>query len=346
MYDRVYGALLGAAIGDAMGAATEARTPEQIISIFGHPVTTFEKPPMDAIGAGSEAGQVTDDFSCAYFLASHIVKNQGVISQKVAENAIVDWSDHEVFYTRFAGPSTRRAVAKMKGTPYAESTDFVNYPSWATNGSAMRITPIGLFNPGNIDQAIKDAVTVTLPTHANQLSVSGACAAAAAISRALEPGADVYEIIRAGLYGAEEGERLGKQVGTIVPGASVVRRMKLAVEIGFSLMPTEKKIAEIADRIGSGLHISEAVPAAFGLFAAFAGDPMGAITGAVNIGYDTDTVATIAGGICGAFKGKNAFPEGYSDVIDQMNGFDLDKLARDILETNQLYRDGGKGLIC
>ncbi|KUO72840.1 MAG: hypothetical protein APF81_00695 [Desulfosporosinus sp. BRH_c37] len=56
MYDKILGGLLGGAVGDAMGAATEARTTEQIIQIFGHEVTDFEKPPADAIGAGSERG--------------------------------------------------------------------------------------------------------------------------------------------------------------------------------------------------------------------------------------------------------------------------------------------------
>lgn len=56
MYDKILGGLLGGAVGDAMGAATEARTTEQIIQIFGHEVTDFEKPPADTIDAGSERG--------------------------------------------------------------------------------------------------------------------------------------------------------------------------------------------------------------------------------------------------------------------------------------------------
>lgn len=341
LYDKVYGALLAAAVGDAMGAATEARTTEQIIRVFGHRVETFEKPPADAIGAGSEAGQVTDDFSCAYFITKHIIGNKGQITRKIVEQAIVDWSEHEVFYTRFAGPSTRRAVAGFKGKPFAESTDFVNYPSWATNGSAMRISPVGLFNPGNIDQAIEDAVTVTLPTHANHLSISGACAVAAAVSCALCKNADLYDVIHAGLYGAERGEKLGREVCTVVPGASVVKRMAEAIRIGTSSLRTEEKVTRIGGCIGTGLHIAEAVPAAFGLLTAHNADPMATIIAGVNIGYDTDTVSTIAGGICGALKGRETLPAGYGEIIDRMNDMDLHSLASGILETNRLYRNGG-----
>ena len=48
----------------------------------------------------------------------------------------------------------------------------------ATNGAAMKISPIGLLNAGNIDQAIRDAITVTMVTHDNYLALSGACAVA------------------------------------------------------------------------------------------------------------------------------------------------------------------------
>lgn len=341
LYDKVYGALLSAAVGDAMGAATEARTTAQIVKVFGHRVETFEKPPADAIGAGNEAGQLTDDFSCAYFLSKHIIAHKGLITREIVEQAIVDWSEHDVFYTRFAGPSTRRAVARFKGKQYPESTDFVNYPSWATNGSAMRISPIGLFNPGNIDQAIHDAVTVTLTTHANHLSVSGACAVAASVSCALRENADLYDVIHAGLYGAEQGERIGREICTVVPGASVVRRMEEAIRIGTSSLATEEKVTRIGGCIGTGLHIAEAVPAAFGLLTAHNADPMSTIIAGVNIGYDTDTVSTIAGGICGALMGSTGIPQGYGDVIDRMNDMDLHALAAGILETNRLYRNGG-----
>lgn len=341
LYDKVYGALLSAAVGDAMGAATEARTTAQIEKVFGHRVETFEKPPADAIGAGNEAGQLTDDFSCAYFLAKHIIDHKGQITREIVEQAIVDWSEHDVFYTRFVGPSTRRAVARFKGMPYTESTDFVNYPAWATNGSAMRISPVGLFNPGNIDQAVEDAVTVTLTTHVNHLSVSGACAVAAAVSCGLRENADLYDVIHAGLYGAQQGEKIGRKVGTVVPGASVVRRMEEAVRIGNSSLNTEEKVNRIRGCIGTGLHIAEAVPAAFGLLTTFQADPMATIIAGVNIGYDTDTVSTIAGGICGALMGSTSIPQGYGEVIDRMNDMDLHVLATGILETNRLYRNGG-----
>ncbi|WP_240631169.1 ADP-ribosylglycohydrolase family protein, partial [Salmonella enterica] len=50
----------------------------------------------------------------------------------------------------------------------------------------------------------------------------------------------------------------------------------------------------------------------------------------VNIGNDTDTVATMVGAISGAFHGVEAFPADYLTTLDRMNHFDLAELARQI----------------
>ena len=165
MYDRILGGLIGAGAGDAMGAATEARTTEQILAYFGHEVTDFEKPPMDTFGAGNEPGQLTDDFSSAYFVAKHIVENSGVVTAEAVQNALIEWSEHAVFFDRFAGPTTRLAIRRYKGEKIEKSGGVELVTRQATNGAAMKISPIGLLNAGNIDQAIRDAITVTMVTH-------------------------------------------------------------------------------------------------------------------------------------------------------------------------------------
>lgn len=115
MYDRILGGLIGAGAGDAMGAATEARTTEQILAYFGHEVTDFETPPMDTFGAGNVPGQLTDDFSSAYFVARHIADNHGEVTKEVVQEALIDWSEHAVFLTDSPGPPP--------GLPYADTKE-------------------------------------------------------------------------------------------------------------------------------------------------------------------------------------------------------------------------------
>lgn len=343
MYERILGGLIGAGAGDAMGAATEARTTEQIREYFGHEVTDFETPPMDTFGAGNVPGQLTDDFSSAYFVARHIADNYGKVSEDVVQKALIDWSEHAVFFDRFAGPTTRLAIRRYKGEKIETSGGVELVTRQATNGAAMKISPIGLLNAGNMEQAIQDAVTVTMVTHDNYLAISGACAVTAAVSRAVMPDADVYSVLKAGLYGAREGERIGRDVARDVAGPSVVRRMEMAIDIGLGRGTPEEKMVEIGHRIGAGLHVSEAIPSAFGLFAANGGDALGSIVSAVNVGYDTDTIATMSGALAGALRGAGAFPAHFLPTLEKANHLEIKKLAEDLTGIAKARLLAGKG---
>lgn len=330
MYNRILGGLIGAGAGDAMGAATEARTTEQIFEYFEHEVTDFETPPMDTFGAGNVPGQLTDDFSSAYFVARHIADHDGIVTEKIVQEAMIEWSEHKEFFDRFAGPTTRLAIRKYKGEKIEKPKGVQLVTRQATNGAAMKISPIGLLNAGNVDGAIRDAVTVTMVTHDNYLAISGGCAVAAAVSRAVMPDADVYNILQAGLYGAKEGEYIGREIARDVAGPSVVKRMEMAIDIGLGRGTPEEKMMELGHRIGAGLHVAEAIPCAFGFFAANQGDALGSIIGAVNVGYDTDTIATMAGAMAGAFQGADKYPKHFLPVLEEVNHLEITKLAEDI----------------
>jgi ADP-ribosylglycohydrolase len=330
LYDRILGALIGAAAGDGMGAATEARTTQQIIDCFGHPVTDFETPPMDTFGGGNVPGQATDDFSSAWFLAQSIASRNGVVDTQAVQEALIDWSEHAVFFDRFAGPTTRVAIRRFKGEVIPDTAGVKLLSRQATNGAAMRISPIGMFNPGNMERTIEDAITVTMLTHDNQLALSGACAVACAVSYALTPQADLFGVLQAALYGARGGERRGLEIAHEVAGPSVVRRLEKAIEIGLGQGSAEEKMTRLGDCIGAGLHVAEAIPCAIGFVAVSPGDAVGAIIGAVNVGYDTDTIATMTGAVAGALYGAASFPAHYLPTLEKANGLPLTPLAAKI----------------
>ena len=95
----------------------------------------------------------------------------------------------------------------------------------------------------------------------------------------------------------------------------------------------ESAVSELADIIGTGLHASEAVPAVFGILACCGNDPEAAILAGVNIGNDTDTVATMVGAIVGALHGIEALPENYLPVLNEANKFELEELASRVVAT-------------
>lgn len=329
--EKILGSLLGAAIGDAMGAATELRPKEMIRERFGGEVREILTPPDDTFARGAKAGNVTDDFSLIYYTVKAILDNDGKIDKKSADQALLNWSEDKVFYDQYVGPTTRAAVEKIKGISTENYYDFICCDNAkASNGSAMKIAPAGLFYPGDVDKAIEAAITICRPTHNNNLSIEGACAVAAAVSEALKEHSNVFSIVQAGLYGAKRGGELAQGTCAVLAGPSVVKRIELAVSIGLTAESVDDATTQIADVVGSGLHISEAVPAVFGIIVAAKGNAMEGVIGAVNIGSDTDTIASMTGAVLGALCGAKVFPKEYLRLIEEINGFQIEQMAEDI----------------
>lgn len=335
LIEKIQGVLGCTAIGDAMGSATENLTFDQIREKFHGPLTEFVKPGETAFALGNEAGEITDDFSQVYLISQEIIKNNGVLDKETVVKAILAWSEIPEWFNRFAGPTTRTAIAmyrdpslEMKPLPGAVTVD---YASKATNGSAMKVAPAGILNPGNIERAIDDAIIITRVTHDNSLAISGACAVAAATAAGLAEGSTMEEALYAGMYGAVRGETIARKISRDVAGASVVERIKLAMSIVEGAGTKEERLKKLAHIVGSGLHISEAVPCAFGIVALNKNDAMQAVFDAVNIGYDTDTIAAIVGTMAGAFADiqEERFAKLYR-AVQRANNIDIIKLAEDL----------------
>lgn len=329
-YEKILGCLAGAAIGDAMGAATEIRTTEQIRERFGGYVIKMVDPPGDTFARNRKAGAITDDFSQAYYIVNEIIRRNGEIDEEIGKAAILRWWDDGI-YNCFAGPTTRASIQRLKGiSAEDEYTWILQNNSSATNGSAMKIGPVGLFTPEDQDRAIENAYLICRATHNNNLSISGAAAVAAAVSAAMSSEANIYSIVQAGLYGAREGFKIGSQKATNLAGPSVERRIELAVDIAIKSKDLADAMLTISDIVGTGLHISEAVPAVFGILVAAKGDFKDALFCAVNIGGDTDTIATMTGAIAGTLRGVGAIDPGQIDLINRVNEISLEETARKI----------------
>lgn len=333
---KILGSLSLTAIGDAMGSATENLPFDEIRRKFGGPVTEFLKPGETAFALGNEAGGITDDFSQTYLISKEILKNERNITTDVVISSILRWAEMPQYFNRFAGPTTRSAVAMYKNPNQTmaplEGAVTVDYASKATNGAAMKVSPAGLFNPGNIENAIKAAITITKVTHDNSLALSGSCAVAASVSASLGMAKKMSDIISIGFYGAKIGEEIGKDNSHYVAGPSVVERMKLGLEIANGSGTKESKLLKISQVVGNGLHISEAVPCEYAIIALNLGNPMQAVIDAVNIGYDTDTIAAIVGSMVGAFAIQDSNFNNKLEVIEKVNKIDIRNLAREIAE--------------
>ena len=340
-YDKILGAFLGCAVGDSMGAPTETRPTYLIKEELGGGdyVRTFLTPPMDTFAAGMSRGTVTDDFSLAYLIVKNCLKAGGVTHDANVE-ALRQWiTEYPQYALPFSGPTTRDSLTDLLGlTQFGPSYHEKDYCCTnnhkATNGAAMKAWVAGLFNPGNPDKAVDDAITIGYLTHQNVVALSGAAAVAAAVAAAFGEGCTLAGLVDAGLYGAREGyQRAWNLCSRKSAGASVEARIREAVGIGLKYANDfDKLLEEMADLIGCGLNANEAVPAAFGFAVAAQGRPMDAIYMAVNAGNDTDTVASMAGAMCGALRGTAGIPDGYLELLSEVNQMDIAGLAKEFYQ--------------
>ena len=328
IYDKILGSFLGAAAGDALGAVTERKSSAEILETFGGYVGSFEifgKKGDDTSGTGA----VTDSFSQAYFLALELIKCSGHVTGEAEKNALLAWAEYPE-YRGAAEPDLNAAVEKWK-----EDRDYdicrqknEHHMVIASNGAAMKIFPAGLINRGNLMGAIEDAVTISAVTHPFSASIAAASAVAAAVAKALDESAGLDDVLEAGIWGAAEGCRRGNEQGNGVTAPSVEKRIRLAVDIGRRARTWEECMQELSDLIGTGSYAAESVPCAFGILAACPGDFMEALKMGVNIGDDTSVIASIVGAIGGCLYGTKSLPKSWIEVLDRVNGFDLERISQ------------------
>lgn len=328
--DKIHGSLATAVIGDALGAPTEQRSIEEIRQRFGGRVETFFAPPPDSPYAkGRQAAQITDDSSQMLMLAEAFVAGGGDITARAVADVILAWAQLPQYYPHFAGPSTRRAVDALRAgaDPDTIGAEGRETTQGTSNGGAMRVAPAGLVHPGDPAAAVAAAAITCRPSHNTSIGVSAAGAVAAAVAVALRDGATLMDVVRAALWGAEEGARIGAQQGRQVAGASVRARLQRALELAVSSPDPDTAAGRIADEVGTGLHAAEAIPAAVGFFLAAGGDPRTTVVAAANAGDDTDTTACIAGSIAGAYAGFGKVPSDLYEQVVAANGLQLEELA-------------------
>ncbi|MEG1180414.1 MAG: ADP-ribosylglycohydrolase family protein [Oscillospiraceae bacterium] len=340
--DKILGSLLAGAIGDAVGVSTETRHAKAIKERFGGLVRDFTQPTDDGRGRGAKMGVVTDDFSMAFITLEEIVKSKTRLTEDTAKKALARWMTYPQ-YSRYIGPTTLAAIARITGVeteyPFEQlsTAHMLCINSRATNGAGMKCGIMGLFNAGDLDNAIEETITMCMPTHDNVLALSAACAISVATAKAMLPDVSYVEVIQAGLYGARQGYKRAEERGARpVAGGSIEKRMQMAVEIGLNNCDDfEKAMNEIADIIGGGLYAYESIPAVFGHIAACKGRVLDSVFMGVNAGDDTDTVACMTGFIVGALNGTQDIPKKFLQKLNEMNGFDLTQMALDVDKTLQ-----------
>ena len=332
-FSRAYGALAGLALGDALGMPTQAMSPQQIQTVYGHVTGLVDGDKSQPYAPGMAAGSVTDDTEQALLIASLLLKGHGSglnLDASEFSHALLAWEDSmiERGSLDLLGQSTKAALERVR----AGENPLRVGGEGTTNGAAMRVTPIGIAASTSDRQLFADAVWSSCQvTHATRQGFQSAALVAAAVSLGIDAGAaDVTDL----LWKAVAFVRSLPERGAWSPEPDVVaathRALKLAAQPASSL-------EWLAEQIGTSVASAQAIPMAFALLAR---DPSPrALLEAANLGGDTDTIGAIAGAILGASLGVEVF-DGYGLAqVEQVSQLDLPSVATALLALRD--REGG-----
>jgi ADP-ribosyl-[dinitrogen reductase] hydrolase len=292
LLDRFRGCLLGVAVGDALGMPTEGYTAREIRIKFG-PVRDMMKAPEGHFHTGLEAGQFTDDTEETLLLSESLIESYGFSPERFSDKLTawgMAWTLDEQL-NRGVGFATRSAVESMiAGTPWQESG--IALP---TCGAAMRAAPIGLLYHQDLNIIKSYADLQSLPTHSSPAARAGAVAVAAGVALCVN-GFSKEAVLR---IAASQARKLD---------VDFAERLLRVISLQ-DLNPEDA-----LEKIGNSPLASETVPAAFCCFLKF--EPEEALIVAANGGGDTDSIASIAGALCGASSGLHWIPERWLRVLE------------------------------
>lgn len=321
------GCMLGAAIGDALGAPFEFKSAGRYSARFPEPVIGGIGELIGGGGFGWQPGQFTDDTEMAVAVAESLLANDGIdIDDQLARFRAWGASANDV------GNLTRQVLGN--GLPADQAALAVlaarGACSTAGNGSIMRAAPGAIYFARKDTQTTMAAGrTLSAVTHADPLAQWAVAAQ--------------HEFIRTALSGADPLDAIPTILQAMPPEVRAVYAPLFAVGYQPGVSP------------GNGSAMGALAQALWALrnHHSFAG----AVTAAIDLGDDTDSVAAVTGAIAGARAGIGNIPSrwltyvhGYlthpDGTLQRYNGLRLQRLAHSLLgdsfnhddDTDEPYR--------
>ena len=304
--DRALGAIWGSAVGDALGAPYEF-----------HPPIAAEEPVVLRSSELWEEGEWTDDTSMAVVVLRELAAGRSLNDATTLGRIVHAWKGWAEG-AKDVGNQTRAVLSQVTVPTEALSraaayrVHLENGGRSAGNGSLMRTGPVALahLGLGGEDAAWKAAARLSELTHHEKDATQACQLWTVAIRQAILTGrldfrtglnrlpAADAEVWSQRLQEAEEG-----QPADFANNGWVVTALQAAVSA-----------------IHHGLNLQDILERA------------------VRAGYDTDTVAAIAGSLAGAVHGASALPQAWVGALHGWPGMSASDLAE--LATTALRENG------
>ena len=283
--DQFTGSLLGALLGDVIGAPVEGESPKYLARRYKNLDQILEQPWVEEIlGQRWLVGQYTDDTQMTLCILEWLLN---------------DWplDDGEKLLERFAiayrpGRRYGSGAARLLQTWEEHRQEWkalatLQFPEGSFgNGSAMRVAPIGLALAQDTPALLRCARLSSKTTHAHRLAQVGAClqAQAVALAAQLPPPLDRSAFLKGLQATLDQLERVGLQVHEY---RQVLHEFPMQ----------------------TGVSALESVPTAIACFLSHSDSFEECLHKAIFLGGDVDTLASMAGALCGAHLGLPALPK-------------------------------------
>lgn len=289
---KVTGAVLGCAVGDAMGAPFEG--------LWGDSIPTRDSLLDDYhLYDGYPSGQFTDDTQLTVATVESIVRQQGIDLHDIAMRIAQLWHSHAVI-----GPGGACTHAAETFLITADWSTMGAPIGQAGNGTAMRTAVLGLWYLDRPEALAEEVADVSRLTHQDPRSVAGGVAIAEA-ARLLSDDQFVFEptsfceAISARCWEIEKGfAQQIRDLSLIAESHDAVQQIAFA---GQSSPEFDRPIITpyVVPTVLASLYCVIKHPDSWS----------DAVTTAIRLGGDVDTLGAIVGALSGARLGEEAIPQ-------------------------------------
>ncbi|MCI0458804.1 MAG: ADP-ribosylglycohydrolase family protein [Gemmataceae bacterium] len=279
---RAQGCLLGQFAGDSLGGLVEFRSGERIAMQYPDGCRHLK----DGGTWNNLAGQLTDDSELALMLARTLV-HRGTYDPAQVLDAYVHWVNDPGTFD--VGMTTARALGSAGGADdpqeRVQRALMAGSRESQANGSLMRISPLGIFGVGRVEQAVGWARSDSQLTHPHPVCQDACAVFVAASAHTIERGGTPEDCYAAALAEASK-EGVQPTVLTAIEQARWGPPGEYSHQMGWVLIALQNAFYQLlhAPNLEEGL------------------------VDTVMRGGDTDTNGAIAGALLGAVHGRQAVP--------------------------------------
>ncbi|AKB83487.1 ADP-ribosylglycohydrolase [Methanosarcina barkeri 3] len=283
---KLRGYLYGTACADALGRPVELLTLDQIKEKYGeHGILEL-----------TPDSPWTDDTQLMLVLARGLLRGAELelpeLMSKIAEELVL-WLDEPDLG---AGATTRGAALSLKDRiPWNKSGI-----SSKTCGSLMRVGILGFVYQNDPIKLVKVAQVSGRITHSHPVAEAASIAGAYSVKLALD--------------GVDPGEMF-EPLLEVTKGIS--KEFTQALENSYKVAYSDVGDEEGLKKLGQGWYADETFALAYFCILRYPNDYKKAIQTAVNITGDSDSVASVAGGILGARLGIDAIPVSWTEALKE-----------------------------